>query len=60
MEGRVSWTGDGGAEQALDHIGRCESVGATHVSINTMGAGFDSVDQHLDALGRIAEATESR
>jgi len=60
MEGRVSWTGDGGAEQALDHIGRWESVGATHVSINTMGAGFESVDQHLDALGRIAEATGSR
>jgi probable F420-dependent oxidoreductase len=53
MEGRVSWTTDGGLERARDHIGRWEAAGATHVSINTMGAGFGSVDQHLDALGQI-------
>jgi hypothetical protein len=60
MEGRVSWAPDGGLDRALDHLGRWESVGATHVSINTMGAGFESVDQHLDVLGQITEATASR
>lgn len=53
MEGRVSWTADGGIERARDHLGRWESAGASHVSINTMGAGFASVDQHLDALAQI-------
>ena len=30
--------------------------GATHISANTMGAGFSSLDQHLDALRRFKEA----
>jgi len=54
MEGRASWQADGGLERALDHIGRWESAGATHLSLNTMGAGFGSVDEHLDALSAIA------
>ena len=55
MEGRVSWTA-GGAEKLVDHVGRWRAAGATHVSINTMGAGLGSVDGHLTALTAAAEA----
>jgi alkanesulfonate monooxygenase SsuD/methylene tetrahydromethanopterin reductase-like flavin-dependent oxidoreductase (luciferase family) len=30
--------------------------GATHISANTMNAGFTSLDQHIDALRRFKEA----
>jgi probable F420-dependent oxidoreductase len=53
MEGRVSW---GGADRLVDHVGRWRAAGASHVSINTMGAGLSSVDRHLDALAEAAEA----
>jgi probable F420-dependent oxidoreductase len=55
MEGRVSWR-DGGAAQLVDHVGRWRAAGASHVSVNTMGAGIGSVDGHLDALARAAAA----
>lgn len=55
MEGRVSW-GAGGTEQALDHVGRWEAAGASHVTINTMGAGLATVDDHLRALAEVADA----
>ncbi len=53
MEGRASW---GGAEKLIDHVGRWRAAGASHVSINTMGAGLGSVDGHLKALAEAAEA----
>jgi len=31
-------------------------LGATHISINTMGAGFKSLDDHMDAIRRYIEA----
>ena len=31
-------------------------LGATHISINTMGAGFKSIDDHIDAIRRYIEA----
>jgi probable F420-dependent oxidoreductase len=49
MEGRVNW-GEGGVAKLVDHVGRWRSVGATHVSINTMRAGLGSVEGHLEAL----------
>ena len=55
MEGRVQW-GGGGAEKVVDHVDRWRQAGASHLSINTMGAGLESVDQHLDALARSATA----
>ncbi|HEY7323706.1 MAG TPA: LLM class F420-dependent oxidoreductase [Streptosporangiaceae bacterium] len=55
MEGRVSW---GGAEKLVDHIGRWRAAGASHVSVNTMGAGLGGVDGHLDALTSAAEALQ--
>lgn len=32
-------------------------LGATHVSLNTMGGGFTSLDQHVEALRRFKEVT---
>jgi probable F420-dependent oxidoreductase len=57
MEGRVSW-GEGGADRLVDHVGRWRAAGASHVSMNTMGAGLDGVDGHLAALTAAAEALE--
>ena len=56
MEGRVSWSSDGGVAKLLDHLGRWRDAGASHVAINTMGAGLGSVGAHLDALTEAAEA----
>jgi probable F420-dependent oxidoreductase len=56
MEGRISWTQDGGGEKLADHAGRWRAAGATHISVNTMNAGLGSVDGHLAALTAAAEA----
>jgi probable F420-dependent oxidoreductase len=55
MEGRVSWA-DGGVDRLTDHVGRWQKAGASHVAINTMGAGLASVDDHLGVLTTAAEA----
>jgi probable F420-dependent oxidoreductase len=54
LEGRVSYTGDTDAVVAAIEAWR--AVGATHVSVNTMGAGLSSADSHLKVLGEIASA----
>jgi probable F420-dependent oxidoreductase len=54
MEGRASW-GPGGVETLLAEVGQWNDAGATHLSINTMGAGLASVDDHLAALAATAE-----
>lgn len=56
IEGRVSWSGEGRAEKVADHAGRWRDAGATHISVNTMGAGLASVDDHLGALTETAAA----
>jgi probable F420-dependent oxidoreductase len=56
MEGRISWTKAGGAEKLADHAGRWRDVGASHLTINTMGDGLSSVDEHLAALSTAAQA----
>lgn len=55
MEGRVSW-GDGDLARLADHAGRWREAGATHVAIDTMGAGLASLDEHLAALSAAADA----
>jgi probable F420-dependent oxidoreductase len=55
MEGRVSW-GEGGATTLVDHVDRWRNAGATHLGVNTMGAGLGAIDGHLDALTQTAEA----
>jgi probable F420-dependent oxidoreductase len=57
MEGRISW-GEGGAAKLVSQTAQWRDAGATHVSINTMGAGLASIDEHLEVLGASAEAIE--
>ena len=52
MQGQINWTGD--RDQAAADIAAWQAAGATHVSVNTMGAGLDTVDDHLAALERVA------
>jgi probable F420-dependent oxidoreductase len=53
MEGRVSWNGN--ADDLAAGLRAWANAGASHVSINTMGAGLASVDDHLRALTSAAE-----
>jgi len=55
MEGRVSW-GAGGAQAVAQRVSDWRDAGASHVSVNTMGAGLESVDDHLAALAATAAA----
>ena len=55
MEGRVTWSPDG-APGLTDQAERWRAAGATHVSVNTMGAGLGDVDGHLAALAQAADA----
>jgi probable F420-dependent oxidoreductase len=57
MEGRVSWTHDG-VDKLADHVARWQAAGASHLSVNTMGAGLGSVDGHLKALAAVAQALD--
>ena len=43
-----------GAERSPSTSARWRDAGATHVSVNTMGAGLASVDGHLAALSEVA------
>jgi probable F420-dependent oxidoreductase len=58
MEGRVAWSPDGGLERLVDHAGRWRDAGATHLTIDTMAAGFPDVNGHLAALAEVARALE--
>lgn len=52
IETRVPW--GQGASEVAEQIAAWRDAGASHVSVNTMGAGFGSVEQHLDALEQVA------
>jgi len=54
MEGRVSWK-PGQTQQLVTQVNQWREVGATHVSVNTMGAGLGSVEAHLMTLHEVAE-----
>ncbi len=53
MEGRASWRGS--PEKLAEHAATWRDAGATHLSVNTMGAGLSTVDDHLRALETAAE-----
>jgi len=53
LEGRVSWRGDPG--ELTERLRQWQAAGATHVSVNTMGAGLATVDDHLAALATAAD-----
>lgn len=52
MEGRVNWRGDG--EAVTKELAAWAEAGASHVSVNTMSAGLQTVDDHLAALAQVA------
>jgi probable F420-dependent oxidoreductase len=56
MEGRISWAGD--QDAFGDGLRRWKDACASHVSVNTMGAGLRSVDDHLAALALAAEVVD--
>jgi alkanesulfonate monooxygenase SsuD/methylene tetrahydromethanopterin reductase-like flavin-dependent oxidoreductase (luciferase family) len=53
MEGRVTW-GAGGEDEVAHRMDKWRVAGASHVTVNTMRAGFATVDDHVDALTRVA------
>ena len=55
IEGRVGWeTGD--VDRLGRQAGKWRDAGASHLGVNTMGAGLRSVDDHLAALAKAADA----
>jgi alkanesulfonate monooxygenase SsuD/methylene tetrahydromethanopterin reductase-like flavin-dependent oxidoreductase (luciferase family) len=62
----VSWNaveyealGEDFTNGVADALRSWADAGATHVSVNTMGAGLRSVDEHLTALAEAAEAAKT-
>jgi probable F420-dependent oxidoreductase len=53
MDGRVSWRGDPG--QLAEQAAAWRDAGASHLSVNTMGAGLRTVGDHLGVLESAAE-----
>jgi probable F420-dependent oxidoreductase len=57
MEGRLRWQED--QDQLATAMQQWQGAGATHLSVNTMGAGLKTVDDHLAALATAAEAVKT-
>jgi probable F420-dependent oxidoreductase len=55
MHAQASW-GSGGVDAIARQAELWREAGSTYLSINTMNAGFTSLDQHLDALAAAADA----
>ena len=55
MQGRVTYM-SGGPDDWADLAGRWGELGATHLAFNTMNAGLDGVDAHIEALRRFRDA----
>ena len=49
---------DGGPERCAEAVARWKGKGATHASLNTMGAGLTTPDQHIDAIRSLKEALD--
>jgi probable F420-dependent oxidoreductase len=54
MEGRVNWKGD--VDVLAEHVAGWRAAGASHLSINTMGADLGGADGHLAVLEQAAAA----
>jgi len=59
MEGRVTWE-EADPDRFARQVERWRAAGATHLGVNTMGTGQQSVDDHIAALTRIADLTGVR
>jgi probable F420-dependent oxidoreductase len=57
MDGQLRWSAD--PDGIADGLRAWVRAGATHVSVNTMGAGLESVDDHLRALHGVAEVVKA-
>jgi hypothetical protein len=55
MEGRIN-VGFGSSLPVDQQIAAWREAGATHLSINTMGGGFSTVDDHIAALASARRA----
>ena len=56
IEGRVSIAGRG-PDEWVNEVYAWQRMGATHLGVNTMGAGLDSPAMHIDAIRKFKEAT---
>jgi len=54
MEAKLDWTGD--VEAVVAQADQWAAAGASHASVNTMGAGLATVDDHLAVLSAVADA----
>jgi probable F420-dependent oxidoreductase len=57
MEGRLRWQQD--RDKLAAAMRQWQDADATHLSVNTMGAGLKTVDDHLAALATAAEAAKA-
>ena len=57
MEGRLRWQQD--RHELAAAMRQWQHAGATNLSVNTMGAGLKTVDDHLAALAMAAEAAQA-
>jgi probable F420-dependent oxidoreductase len=57
MEGRISWQQD--QDKLAAAMRQWQDADATHLSVNTMGAGLKTVEDHLAALAAAAEAAKT-
>ena len=57
MEGRLRWQED--RDKLAAAMRQWQDADATHLSVNTMGAGLKTVDDHLAALAAAAEAAKT-
>ncbi len=55
IEGRIS-IASGDADSWSKAAAAWEEIGATHLPVNTMRAGLEGPDQHIDAIRRFKEA----
>jgi probable F420-dependent oxidoreductase len=58
IEARVN-AGEGNLDEWVRQTEGWRALGATHISLNTMGAGFNSPGEHIDAIRRYKEAIAS-
>jgi hypothetical protein len=54
MEAKLDWTGD--VEAVAAQAAQWAAAGASHASVNTMGAGLATVDDHLAVVVAVADA----
>ncbi|MBN1312315.1 MAG: LLM class F420-dependent oxidoreductase [Anaerolineae bacterium] len=59
LEPRLKY-GSGNPDEWATRMRDWEAAGATHMSVNTMGCGFTSAGEHIEAIRKFAEAVDMR